>query len=242
MAGPRPNRRRAERIRLSKPFVCRLGTHGVVLIDISNLGARIEHYSSFPRGLERVLRMKFNNEDILMPARVMSCKLERFIPGEKGLTVYRSGLLFLEEQGAEAEKVRKMTSAYLAGTLVEQVANAKGFAPPSRGEMPIFRDGALASNSFKVGSAREDEHLLPFAEATRKVGFLRYSYEGNRWNKKWTLDPSQPERGFTVSANETWEQVESLCDAYRDADEEGRRFLRLLAEASVASETDQPRG
>ena len=232
----RTNRRRSERIRLSKPFVCRFGTHGVVLIDISNYGARLEHYSRFDRGTERVLRFRWNRDEIAMPASIVSCRVERFVPGDSGLTVYRSGVRFTLEEGVEFEKVKRMTSAHVATTLVEQVANARGFKPITKeGEMPIFRNGTLTSNEFEVGGA-EEGHLLPERELARRVGFIRYSLTRGGWARIWTLDPQQPEEGFTVSANETWEQVESLCDLYRQSDPEGRRFIRILAEASVESE------
>ena len=239
MLQSRPNRRRAERIRLSKPFVCRLGSHGVVLIDISNFGARIEHYTLLERGSERPLRLRWNDDQIAMPSEIVSCRIERFVPGDQGLTVYRSGLRFLAESGPEFEKVKRMTSAYRAGALVEQVANARGFAPPTRGEMPIFREGTLSSNQYDVGSERTDEHLLPERELARKVGFVRFWFEKNRWQRKWTLDPNQPHEGFTVSANEAWDQIESLCHLYQRSDADGRNFIRLLAEASVESELER---
>lgn len=232
----RINRRRAERIRLSKPFVCRLGNHGVVLIDISNYGARIEHYTRFDRGTTKTLRIKFEGEEIAMPAEIVSCRVDRFVPGDSGLTVYRSGLRFLEEEGLQFERVRKLTSSYVASTLVEQVANARGFVAPVRGEMPIFRNGSLASNHFDVGAGRSEEHLLPSSEITRKTGYIRFSFDKGRWSRKWTLDPQQPVEGFTVSANEPWEQVESLCELYRKSNEEHRRLIRTMAEASVEGE------
>jgi hypothetical protein len=231
---PKSNRRRADRIRLSKPFVCRFGSHGVVLIDISNHGARLEHYSRFDRGVERILRFRWQREEIAMPASIVSCRIERFVPGDSGLTVYRSGVRFTQEEGAEFEKVKKMTSAHVATTLVEQVANARGFKPMTRGEMPIFRNGTLTSNDFEIEG--EEGQLLPERELARRTGFIRYSLARGGWARKWTLDPTQPEEGFTVSANETWEQVESLCDLYRKSDAESRNFIRLLAEASVEAE------
>jgi hypothetical protein len=231
----RTNRRKSERIRLSKPFVCRFGTHGVVLIDVSNHGARLEHYTRFDRGTERVLRFRWNSEEIAMPGSIVSCRVERFVPGDSGLTVYRSGVRFSQEEGPEFEKIKRMTSAHVATTLVEQVANARGFKPVTRGEMPIFRNGILASNDYEIGG-QEEAHLLPERDLARRVGFVRYALSRTGWARKWTLDPSQPEEGFTVSAGEAWEQIEALCDLYRKSDVEGRRFIRVLAEASVEAE------
>ncbi|MFN2442987.1 MAG: PilZ domain-containing protein [Thermoanaerobaculia bacterium] len=236
MTPNRSNRRRAERIRLSKPFVCRLGSSGVVLVDISNFGARVEHYARIERGTRKTLRIRFDGEEISMPAEVVACRVERFMPGDQGLTVYRSGIRFLEEEGSQFERIKKLTSSYVASTLVEQVANARGFMAPVTGEMPIFRNGSLASNRFDIGSNRLDEHLLPSRDLTRKTGFIRYSFDKGRWNRKWTLDANQPVEGFTVSANETWEQVELLCDLYRRSDPEGRDLIRTLASASLEGE------
>ncbi|HVR44681.1 MAG TPA: PilZ domain-containing protein [Thermoanaerobaculia bacterium] len=237
--GQRQNRRRSERIRLSKPLVCRLETFGVVLIDISNHGARIEHYVRLQRGQERSLRLRWEGDDLILPATIVSCRVERFVPGEGGLTVYRSGLQFINTDGTEHETIRKLTTAIVAGTLVEQVANAKGFAPPTKGEMPIFSGSSLVSNRFDISASRPDEHLLPEKEVVRQVGFIRFALEKRVWTRKWTLDPHQPHEGFTVSANETWDQVESLCELYRSSNDEGRRFIRLLAEASVESQIEE---
>ena len=234
MTPNRSNRRRAERIRLSKPFVCRLGSSGVVLVDISNYGARVEHYSRIERGAKKTLRIRFEGEEITMPCEIVACRVERFMPGDDGLTVYRSGIRFLEEEGAQFDRIKKLTSSYVANTLVEQVANARGFQAPVTGDMPIFRNGALASNRFDIGSSRLDEHLLPSRDLTHKTGFIRFSFDKARgWNRKWTLDSKQPVEGYTISANETWEQVELLCDLYRRSDAEGRALIRVLAEASL---------
>ena len=205
-----------------------------MLVDISNYGARVEHYSRIERGTKKTLRIRFEGEEISMPSEIVACRVERFMPGDDGLTVYRSGLRFLEEEGTQFERIKKLTTSYVASTLVEQVANARGFQAPVTGDMPIFRNGALASNRFDIGSSRLDEHLLPTRDLTHKTGFIRFSFDKARgWNRKWTLDSKQPVEGFTISANETWEQVELLCDLYRRSDADGRALIRTLAEASL---------
>jgi hypothetical protein len=144
-----------------------------------------------------------------MPCEIVACRVERFMPGDEGLTVYRSGLRFLEEEGAQFERIKKLTSSYVASTLVEQVANARGFQAPVTGRCRSFetvRSPRIASTSAR---ADIDEHLLPTRALTHKTGFIRFSFDKARgWNRKWTLDANQPVEGFTVSANETWEQVE----------------------------------
>ena len=48
-----------------------------------------------------------------------------------------------------------------------------------------------------------------------------------------TDSPEQPSNGFTVAGYEDDEELESLCQAYQIADEEGRRLIKLVAELSA---------
>jgi len=229
----RQNRRRAERIRLSESVVARLGTQGAVLVDMSLYGARVEHYSRLRVGDVRQLRLDVGEMSISVRATVVNSKVQRFASGDDGLTVYRSGLDFSGEDSGHLETVGQFIEHARAETLTEQIANAKGFAPPSKGEMPIFRGGALTSNDFKVTSAKKDAHLIPDKKIAKEVGFVRYAKKKDRWTRIWTLDPSQPDEGFTVSANESPDQIELLCKLYRDGDRQTRDMIRLLSATSL---------
>jgi hypothetical protein len=232
MTRNRPNRRRAERVRLASPIIARLGTTGVVLIDVSAYGARIEHYTRFDRGAERYLRIQWGPETGSIRCQIVSCRVHRFAPGDDGLTVYQSGLLFAEEETSR-ELVKKLISAHLAGTLVEQVANARGFTPPNVAEMPIFRGGVLANDEAKVHARTDDQYLLPGNMLVHNVGYICFSLVKGRWARKWTLDPEQPKEGFTVSANEPMNQIDLLVDQYMTSNVEARRFIRTLAQLSL---------
>jgi hypothetical protein len=229
----RQNRRRAERIRLSESVVARLGTQGAVLVDMSLYGARVEHYSRLRVGDVRQLRLDVGEMSISVRATVVNSKVQRFAAGDDGLTVYRSGLDFSGEDSSHLGTVGQFIEHARAETLTEQIANAKGFAPPSKGEMPIFRGGALASNDFRVTTAKKDAHLIPDKKIVKEVGFVRFAKKKERWTRVWTLDPSQPEEGFTVSANESPDQIELLCKLYRDGDRQTRDMIRLLSATSL---------
>ncbi|MFA6958679.1 MAG: PilZ domain-containing protein [Thermoanaerobaculia bacterium] len=229
----RQNRRRAERIRLSESVVARLGTQGAVLIDMSLSGARVEHYSRLRVGDVRQLRLDVGEMSISVRASVANSRVQRFASGDDGLTVYRSGLDFSGEDEGHLGTVGQFIEHARAETLTEQIANAKGFAPPSKGEMPIFRGGALTSNDFKVTTARKDAHLIPDKKIAKEVGFVRFAKKKDRWTRVWTLDPSQPDEGFTVSANESPDQIELLCKLYRDGDRQTRDMIRLLSATSL---------
>lgn len=232
MSKQQDNRRRAERIRLSESLVARLGTEGVVLVDISDLGAKIEHYHRVKVGDEKIFRLRARELSVAIQSRVVVSKVHRFASGDKGLTVYRTGLEFLTATDADHENVKQMVSSARAQTLVEQVANAKGFVPP-RGEMPIFRGGVLTSNKVQISSEKGDSHLLPDRPIVKEIGYIKFYKRVGRWMKIWTMDPAQPDDGFTVSANEPVDQVDELCELYRTGDEETRELVRLLASTSL---------
>lgn len=237
-ASSRANRRRAERIRLSESVVARLGTQGAVLIDVSLFGARVEHYNRLRVGESRSLRLDVGNMSVAIRCSVVNSRIHRFASGDDGLTVYRSGLDFTGEEQERLASIHQFIEHARAETLTEQIANAKGFAPPPKGEMPIFRGGALTSNTFNVASATKDEHLIPDKKIARDVGYIRFSKKKTSWSRVWTLDPSQPEDGFTVSANESADQVELLCNLYRDGDGKTREMIRLLAATSIEDKQD----
>lgn len=237
-ASSRANRRRAERIRLSESVVARLGTQGAVLIDVSLFGARIEHYNRLRVGESRSLRLDVGNMSVSIRCSVVNSRIHRFASGDDGLTVYRSGLDFTGEEQERLASIHQFIEHARAETLTEQIANAKGFAPPSKGDMPIFRDGALTSNSFNVARAKKDEHLIPDKKIAREVGYIRFSKKKTSWSRIWTLDSSQPDDGFTVSANESADQVELLCNLYRDGDGKTREMIRLLAATSIEDKSN----
>jgi len=220
-------RRVEKRTVLGESIVARFGSSVVLIIDVSASGARIEHYSRLQRGAERPLRMQWDQESLGIVSRVVACKVERFIPGDEGLTVYRSGLVFDESQPEAIEAVRKILAKIQAATLVEQVANARGFWTLDKEEMPIFREGMLMTDEPHLDKRLKG--LLPDRELVKQRGFFRLTLTGSRWTRKWTTDSVQPENGFTISASEPQQEIPLLCEAYLNSDEDGRDLIRKLA-------------
>jgi len=64
-------------------------------------------------------------------------------------------------------------------------------------------------------------------------GFLQYLLTPGGWKCRRALLPDQPEDGFTISANETQEQIDLLCSTYETGDDEAKRMTRMIAELSV---------
>jgi hypothetical protein len=232
MSAPRPAERRNEkRIQLSEPIVARFGSSVVVIIDLSASGARIEHYSRIDRDTERPLRLQWGQESVGIRSRLIRSRVDRVLPGDAGITVYRSGVMFDASQEAEIAHVRELIANAIAATLVEQVANARGFWTEAKEDMPIFRQGILTTSDPELDAKLRN--FLPDPSLVQQRGFIRMKLLGNAWSRRWTLDPSQPEDGFTISAEEPETEIRLLCEVFRTSPEEGRQLIRKLAAASI---------
>lgn len=227
-----PRTRRVQRVHLAQPLIARLGTTQVVLVDISVLGARIEHHVPLAAGGSTRLAFEWEGRTIVLECRIVRSRLERFSVGPEGLTVYHSGLEF-DRVSAEAKaQLRTMVGGFITRALEEQKLNARGILPQHDVErMPIFRfGGQLTANG------KDKDHgamLLPTSRVARETGYICYALDNNNWRRKRTHDPGQPNDGFTISAVEDRSQAELLCDAYRKSDRDGRRLIQLFAQLSI---------
>lgn len=231
---PFSKKRRVHRIRLAPPILARLGSQNVVIVDLSLDGAKIEHSEPIKIGAEVALSFLWEEETIKLRSRVMRCMLERFAgAGGDGLTVFHSGLLFIEP-GASRDLLKRMIAVHIGRALDEQKANARGEIPVSVQNMPIFRDHTLTANRSEAARAIGVNDQRPAARIARESGFICCHLDQNRWKMTRTSRSDQPENGFTVSASEDLEQVEQLCETYRKGDESAREFIRLLARLSIS--------
>lgn len=229
-----PERRKKVRVRLARSIVARLGTIGAVLIDISESGARLEHYSPLQTGKRIRLRFEWEKKPVSVDCQILACSVRRFASGDEGLTVYQSRLMFVDLDADSLAALRQMVTAFIGRALAEQVANARGIGPVlERGAMPIFQSGVLTTNLAETIKAPETRHLIPEKSLAKEQGFVTCRLVHNRWEKKWTRTSLQPEDGFTVRAAEPIDQVDKLCQTYRSADQPGREFIRLLARLSI---------
>jgi len=233
---PGKNRRNIERIRLSEPIIARLGSISVVLVDISTSGARVEHHVSLATNARLRLTFKWDGDQIALDCVVIRCKLDRFSKEGGGLTVYHSGLAFETPTSESAKHLKRLVLTHIERALYEQKANARGIMPESIEHMPIFRGGVLTRSQQEVKDSLSSSIALPVTRIIRDAGFIVYRLDGNYWTQKQTLDPEQPDDGFTLSAHEDPGQVGLLCETYLRANDEGRSMIRLLAQISLEGE------
>lgn len=236
MKPPGKNRRNIERIRLSEPIIGRLGSTSVVLVDISTRGARVEHHVSLATNARLRLTFSWDGDQIAIDCVVVRGKLDRFSNEAGGLTVYHSGLAFENAVGESARHLKRLVLTHIERALYEQKANARGIMPDSIEHMPIFRGGVLTRSQQEVSDSVVSSIALPVTRIIRETGFLVFRLDGNFWTKKQTLDPEQPDDGFTLSALEDPSQVALLCETYRRADQQERSMIRLLAQISLEGE------
>lgn len=229
-----PRTRRVQRVRLAPPLIARLGTAQVVLVDISVMGARIEHHTPLVAGSRGRLVFSYGDEEITTDCHIVRSRLERFSVGTDGLTVYHSGLEFDAQDATGRAKMKEMIARFITRALEEQKLNARGAVPPSVDHMPIFRyGGQLTANQKDLSDAMGVSSALPASRVAKETGYICYHLENNTWKKKLTHDPGQPTEGFTISALEDRSQADLLCDAYQKSDREGRKMIQLFAQLSI---------
>jgi len=227
------DRRKKKRIQLTRGLIARFGTMGAIILDITDAGARIEHFNPLDVRKKAVFRFDWQKKSIETTAEVRSSRIHRFASGDDGTTVYQSGLLFTEFTGDSATRLRDLASTIVARSLAGQVANARGLGPVIERNMPVFRSGAVVATGLEPNQESAGR-LIPTTEMAVDRGYIRCTLTGGvRFVKKWSRTPDQPEAGFTVSASEPEEHVDQLCENYLKGNEEDRKLIVLLAQLSV---------
>ena len=89
-------RRKKHRIQLSRGLIARYGATPTVILDITDAGARIEHFTRLDVGKKARFRFEWREKFIEVEAVVVACRLHRFAHGDDGATVYQSGLFFTQ--------------------------------------------------------------------------------------------------------------------------------------------------
>ena len=206
-------RREFQRLRLAKPILASMDGANALILDIGMAGAFVEHYGVVEPGHQFRLSFRWQGEDIVFRCEVVRTTVIRQPGGDGKSTASHSGVHFVEPVGDAVARLEDLITTFVGRILAAQRANAAGEAASS------------ASILAGMGGARRK----------RTRGFVSYRLKGDSWWRVPTDSPRQPEDGFTVAAWEDETELETLCRSYADADEEGRRLIRLVAELSVRS-------
>jgi PilZ domain-containing protein len=208
------DRREFQRLRLSKPILATMGENNALILDVGIGGAFLEHYGKAESGDRFPLRFRWQGDEIDLVCEVARSEIVRAPGGDGASSVSHSGVRFVDAGPGSTARLQNLIATFVGKVLAAQKANASG-----------DRDESAASMLSRLGEARR----------MRTSGFVAYHLEGELWSRTPTHSAKQPEDGFTVAAFEDQEEVDALCHTYQQADAEGRRLIRLVAELSVKS-------
>lgn len=206
--------------------------------DISAMGAGVVHKGQFPLGFEGLLNFDWECLKIELQCSVARTSLERDRRGAIALTVYHSGLVFKPVTSDAVARTQAAMAEAVTEAIQHQKANAFAVSLDKAAEMP----------HFVVPGETERKDLPPlnlnglFDSLAGGAGrYVCCSLEGQRWSTKSVTTPEQPGEGFTVSAEETRHEIDTLCFTYQNADADGRKLIRTFAHLTIAEPNDTPR-
>jgi hypothetical protein len=209
----RQERRRYQRITPPAPLRGSLGAVRIFAIDLSLGGLRLAHQEPLPEvGRSCTVRLDGPTGQIVLPCVVTRTTVYREAarPGER--PVLHSGLQIVADDPWTVRPLRELISYYVERALDERKANALGIP-------------ATAAVSFQTGKGSD---------------LIRLELTAGKWRRTATKEPRQPLNGFTVSAQESDENLAMLCDSYERSDQDGRQLIRAMAEVSISTSEGIP--
>ena len=213
MSQPPAERRKVQRVKLTRPLPGRCGQARVYLVDASVEGIRIAHQGILPAAGQPVrLEFDWEGQHIEIECAVVHNTLFRLAKSAQEKSVYQAGLRITEALGDSRAVLRQLVADCVARALDEQKANARGVP-------------AEAAQSFQTGKGTE---------------YVRCELIDGTWRRTSTTRPDQPPNGFTISAEEDRAQVEMLCQAFETSDSEGRKLIQTMAQMSISKSEGVP--
>jgi len=199
-----------------------IGDVTVVVLDISLLGALVEHYGELARGLESTLTFHLRDRDYAFSCRVTRSIAQRFADKEQQTVIFHSEVRFAPANDEEEAGLRELVSSSSADVLTARVLNA------------------FSTEAIRVDEgAKHAAELLEPREAADSA-FLELRLIGDIWVRTHKLVPDQPADGFTIGSYENTDAVEELCNSYEKADEKGRDLIRQFARMSLSEPSEIP--
>ena len=189
------------------------GSAIVYVVDLSLTGLRVAHKDPLPEvGETCVVTFTWEGRRV-----TMRCEVRRTIVAKKAVsafekTLYHTGLAIASKDPIADRSLREIIESCVERAMDEQRANAHGIP-------------AIAAQSFQTGKG---ENLV------------RCELRGQQWVRTPTRDATQPDNGFTVSADETPDKIDMLCRAYATGDADGRKLIRTFAALSISKSEGIP--
>jgi len=200
-------RRRLQRVKLLEPLAGKVAGQRVFILDISRSGVRVAHQESLGAQGERYpIEFEWDGRYIVFDATLTHTRAHRVGAASYARSVYHSGFTIASIAPRSEAALREMIAWHVERALDEQKANARGIP-------------AANIRSFQTGHGRR---------------FVRHIYNAGVWRETHTSDSEQPVHGFTISANESQEEVQMLRVAWESGDAAARAVIRKMAELSIS--------
>lgn len=214
MASSNYDRRRFQRITLTQPMVSKVGDVSAYIVDISISGARIVHQNPLPGQAEMRLSFEWQGRPMRFVCKIIGTERTERKTRYGTQVLFYSGLTFSRDLGDSSSVLKEMIGHYVEKALDEQLSNARGVPP-------------IAANSYQAG---------------RKMsGYLEFVLKSDgTWARSIIDEPKQPKTGFTISTEESEEQIAMLCASYAEGDGEVRELIQRMAQLSISSEDGVP--
>lgn len=182
----------------------------VRVLDLSTIGARIEHEQRFPLQAPR-LRLQWHGSEIALPFRVARSQI--IARSQSGL-LYQSGIQFTAADEAAESVITSMLQ-----WAAQPESAPPGAAPPQPARAVPLEDTWTRQVEFLRFDLGDD---LPYAQ-------FRLGERG--WVKEYVSSPAQPVDGFTIARDET--DIVELQRTFECADPETRRMMRIALESKL---------
>jgi hypothetical protein len=199
--------RKYQRVTIVRPLVARIGATKVFVTEASLSGLRVAHQANIPaEGSVCGIVFEWDGTPITLECRITRSTLFKAARSAREKSVYHAGMEIVRAGDASMKTLRELITGIVARALDEQKANAHGIPP-------------IAAQTFQTGKGTH---------------FLRYELVNGTWRHSETKKPDQPMNGFTISAEEDEEHIALLCQTFANADAEGRKLLKMMAELSIS--------
>ena len=174
-----PRTRRVQRIHFPQPLTGRLGATEVRLIDLSVLGARVEHARPLAAGGHARIVFDWDGERIAADCRIVRSRLE------KG-GVHRSGIEFDALPGPLRETIRRLIELHLRRAFDEQRRAARDVILPPLDALAGYDNGFVCLTFDSGGWLRKRTHdpgqphegfTVSADETDSQIELLREAYE-----------------------------------------------------------------
>lgn len=208
------DRRQFQRITLTQPMVSTVSDVSAYILDVSVTGLRVVHQHPLPATRDLRLEFQWQGRPMKFVCEIIGTEqTERQTRYGKQI-LYYTGLTFIRDLGDSTGVLKDMIGHYVEKALDEQLSNARGIP-------------AQAASSYQAG---------------RKVsGYLEFILKSDgTWSRSVVATPIQPRNGFTISTEETEEQIAMLCASFAEGDPVTRELIQEMAKLSISSEDGIP--